>query len=228
MADSPGIFRSHRQEECNPPTAFYPNHNLPNGVEPRAVAAEWIVRFSRFIQTEEVSPPTDTFFDESYWRDHLCFSWCFHTSHGPDEITSFLRGCQKACGLCRLSIDEDSTDKRPKIVQVDFDEKVHGVQLYIKFETDKGAGKGLARLLYDAGSGKWKAFTLYTALIELRGHAETIKTKRLKGHSYRPPRAPIEFGTWQEMRKAQENFLENLQPTVLIIGEAALRSLGSS
>lgn len=97
--------------------------------------------------------------------------------------------------------------------------------MFLEIETDVGTGKGLVRLLHEVESQKWKAFTLYTALYELRGHAETVRHRRHSGFIYRFPGAPTEFHNWREMRIAQENFKASLEPTVLIIGEAIQQHL---
>lgn len=88
-----------------------------------------------------------------------------------------------------------------------------------------GTGKGLVRLLHETESQNWKAFTLYTALYELRGHAETVRHRRQPGFLYRLPGAPTEFHNWREMRIAQGNFHASLEPAVLIVGEAISQHL---
>lgn len=85
--------------------------------------------------------PRISFLMESYWRDHLCLSWDFHTWHGPDEISFFLRHQQKGCRLRQASIDGSGSDKKPKLVPIDHDGSVHGLQVFIEIETNVGTGK---------------------------------------------------------------------------------------
>lgn len=101
------------QKESHPPAATYPQLSLPSDVKNDTVAAEWIVSFKKFLQNRDICPPKDIFFGESYWRDHLCLSWDFHTFHGPDEISSFLRHQQKVCLIRQVSIDVSDPDKKP-------------------------------------------------------------------------------------------------------------------
>ncbi len=211
-----------------PSVATYPHVSLPYDPKTNTVAAEWIVSSRKFLQNDDVCQPRNIFFNESYWRDHLCLSWDFHTWHGPDEISFFLRHQQKGCRLWQASIDVSGSDKKPKLVSIDHNGSVHGIQVFIEIETDVGTGKGLVRLLHDMESQKWKEFTLYTALYELRGHAETVRHRRQPGFVYRLPGAPTEFGNWREMRIAQENFKASLEPIVLIIGEAFQQHLPCS
>ena len=95
--------------------------------------------------------------------------------HGPDKISFFLRHQQKGCRLRQAPIDGSGSDKKPKLVPIDHNGSVHDIQVFIEIETEVGTGKGVVRLLHEVESQKLKVFTLYTALYELRGHAETVR-----------------------------------------------------
>lgn len=60
-----------------------------------------------------------------------------------------------------------------------------------------------------------KAFTLFTSMMELKGHEETVFGRRPEGvaHGGLPGRK-----NWQERRLADENY-EDSEPTVLILGK---------
>ena len=90
---------------------------------------------------------------------------------------------------------------------------------FLTIETDVGRGRGLVRLLQDQEDGKWKAFTLFTTMHELKGHEETVRGRRPNGviHGGQPGRK-----NWQERRKATENFEGDIEPTVLILGKGKL------
>lgn len=219
MLSDPEVPICNGQRKSHPPAATYPQLSLPNDVKNDNVAAEWIISFRQFIENKDICPPKELFFGESYWRDHLCLSWDFHTFHGPDEINCFLRRQQKGCRIRQVSIDVSDPDKKPKLMPIDHNGNVHGIQVYLRLETDVGTGAGLVRLLHDVESQKWKAFTLYTALFELHGYEESVRHRRKPGFDYRLPGTPTKFRNWQEMRFAQENFQASLEPRVLIIGE---------
>ena len=114
--------------KSNPPAAYYPQHTLPKDIEPDAVAAEWTTSFREYLQTNDLRPSKDVFLDESYWRDHLCFSWLFHTWHGPHEISSFHRRHQKGFQARGVTVDDGDFNPKPKIVRVDYDGDVHGIE----------------------------------------------------------------------------------------------------
>ena len=96
----------------------------------------------------------------------------------------------------------------------DYNGNVNGVGSFLSVETDVGRGPGIVRLLQDK-DGKWKAFTLFTAMHELKGHEETIRGNRSQGiiHGGNPRRK-----NWQKRRIAIENVQGDLEPTVLIFG----------
>ena len=87
-------------------------------------------------------------------------------------------------------MDDSSDFRKPNAAPIDFDGKLNGITSFLNVETDVGRGKGIVRLLQDAEDGRWKAFTLFTAMHELKGHEETINGKRPHGvdHGGKPGR----------------------------------------
>ncbi len=74
------------------------------------------------------------------------------------------------------------------------------IEAIFKFETAEGRGSGVLRLTPDAGGGDTlKAWTLLTALDELKGFEETVGRARPDGAAYsRDFRGP----NWLDLRKA--------------------------
>jgi hypothetical protein len=72
---------------------------------------------------------------------------------------------------------------------------------------------GLAKLVQQGG--KWKAFTLFTLMRELKGHEESVASRTPQGvdHGGKPGRK-----NWLECRVADANY-ESSEPAVLILGE---------
>ena len=138
------------QRNSHPPTATFSQFSFPNDVKNDTVAREWILSFQQFLQTKDICPPKNIFFDESYWRDHWCLLWDFYTSHCPDEISRFMRHRQKGCRIQQVSMDLSDSAKEPKkLVPLDHNGNVHGMQVYITLETDVGTRNGIMRLLHD-------------------------------------------------------------------------------
>ncbi|KAL8816309.1 MAG: hypothetical protein Q9223_004658 [Gallowayella weberi] len=184
-------------------------------VDPQSVATSWLQLFNDMINGHEVKIE-DVFLEDSYWRDLLCSTWNFHTYHGLPKISSVLNGGDRKCRLKFLSIDSSSDIKKPSICPIDFHGNIQGLQAFLTVETDVGSGRGLVKLVQDRkAGGKWKAFTLFTTLQELKGHEESVHTRRPTGvvHGANPGRL-----NWQERRNVEANCEGSFEPTVLIIG----------
>jgi cation diffusion facilitator CzcD-associated flavoprotein CzcO len=78
-----------------------------------------------------------------------------------------------------------------------------------------GRGSGIVRLVPDAADGdRLKAWTLLTALDELKGFEEQLGTSRPRGHAYsRDFRGP----NWLDLRNASRDYA-NRDPAVLVVG----------
>ena len=90
------------------------------------------------------------------------------------------------------------------------------VQAFLKIETNNGWGEGLVRLVPDTNdNGKWKAFTMFTTLQELKRHEEAIHNRRPTGID-----GDLEDRSqnWKGRLATQQNFEGGREPTVLIIG----------
>ena len=197
-------------------TANYPDTASVAAVDANAIASEWVESFNQALSNQDPFTVKHLFLQGSCWRDQLGLSWDYHTLNGPDKIVAFLNSAPKGSRINSIKIDDTSATRKPTVSAVDFKGKVNGIASFITVETDVGRGRGIVRLLQDAQDGnKWKAFTLFTAMHELKGYEETIKENRPQGvdHGGHPGRK-----NWQERRMATENFEGDLEPTVLIIG----------
>jgi hypothetical protein len=103
---------------------------------------------------------------------------------------------------------------------MDSDGKVHTVQAFLTVETDIGRGSGIVRLVQDHGA--WKVFTLYTFLRELKEHEEQVGGRRPNGVAHGEH---LSRKNWLDRRKAEENFEDGEEPTVLILGKSYISSL---
>ena len=183
------------------------------------VATDWVASFNSLLQSE--SPQSNKLFlQESYWRDLLCLTWDFHTLHGPEKISSQIKSQKKGCWIKSVGIDKSSQVRKPRLAPVDFAGNVNGIQSFLTVDTDVGRGRGVVRLLPDPeDSRRWKAFTLFTSLEELKGYEEVNGERRPTGTDRKtePGRK-----NWKQRRTAEENFEGGLEPAVLIVGKYAL------
>ncbi|KAL8904202.1 MAG: hypothetical protein Q9171_007133 [Xanthocarpia ochracea] len=196
--------------------ASYPDTGAISSVDANAVATEWLESFNQALSGQDFSAVNHLFLQGSCWRDQLGLSWDYRSLYGPDTIVSFLKSAPNGSRVVSIKIDSSNATRKPSVAAVDFNGKVNGVASFLTVETDVGRGRGLVRLLQDTqDDNKWKAFTLFTAMHELKGHEETIGGNRPHGvdHGGQPGRK-----NWQERRIATENYEGDLEPTVLILG----------
>ena len=89
------------------------------------------------------------------------------------------------------------------------------IETIFKFETRLGRGDGILRLIPDAGdSNRLKAWTLLTALEELKGFEEQLDGMRPRGRAYsRDFRGP----NWLDLRHASASYADR-DPVALVVG----------
>ena len=194
--------------------AAYPEPRPPPKVDVRQVATEWVESLTQVLSSQDFAGINDLFLTGSCWRDQLGLSWDYHTFNGPEKIISFLKAGPHGSRIKSIKVDESNAFHAPHVSAADYNGNINGVGSFLRIETDVGRGPGIVRLLQDK-DGKWKAFTLFTAMHELKGHEETVNGNRPHGvqHGADPQRK-----NWQERRTATENFEGENEPTVLILG----------
>ena len=174
----------------------------------------WLSDFEQALTGGDVERASEMFAPECYWRDLVAFTWNIKTVEGRAGVADLLRHTLETTrpGGWRTTEPPDEAD---------------GVTTaWIEFETAVGRGNGLLRLT-EAG-----AFTLLTALYELKDHEEPRGTHRPMGAEHG---ANKRRKTWREVRQEEaESLGSTTQPYVLVIGGgqggialgARLRSLG--
>ena len=194
--------------------ATYPDTKLPSQLDVHKVASEWVSSLNKALTDQDYEAINQLFLPGSCWRDQLGLSWDYHTFRGPENIISFLKSSLNGSRIKSIEVDDGSSLHAPQVSAADYSGKVNGVASFLKIETDVGRGPGIVRLLQDH-NGVWKAFTLFTAMHELKGHGEMINNNRPHGvdHGGKPGRK-----NWQERRTAMENFEGDIEPIVLILG----------
>ena len=146
------------------------------------------------------------FHPDSYWRDVLALSWNIQTINGADAILKELQDARR-CARCRAALPIDPDRRAPRRVMR---AGTHAIEAIFKFETAQGRGSGIVRLIPDADdSNTLKAWTLLTALDELKGFEEQLGTSRPRGNSYsRDFRGP----NWLDLRKASPTMPTTIRP----------------
>jgi cation diffusion facilitator CzcD-associated flavoprotein CzcO len=176
-----------------------------------AVAVEnWLAQFESALAKPDDTLPKTLFHPDSYWRDVLALSWNLQTLNGAEAILRELKADAGRAAPSGFRIDPDRTAPR-RVTRAG----TNAIEAIFKFETAQGRGSGILRLIPDAGDdNRLKAWTLLTALDELKGFEEQQGTSRPRGQSYsRDFRGP----NWLDLRKAAAEYADR-DPDVLVVG----------
>jgi cation diffusion facilitator CzcD-associated flavoprotein CzcO len=172
--------------------------------------ANWLTEFERALTTADAASLRALFQTESYWRDVLALSWRIKTLNGSDAILDELPPDVQAAQPRGFAIAPHRAAPR-WVTRAG----IVSIEAIFKFETAQGWGFGIVRLIPDPGDGdRLKAWTLLTALDELKGFEEPIGARRPRGQAYsRDFRGP----NWLDQRHESIAYAER-DPTVLVIG----------
>src|SRR3954451_15859446 len=183
-------------------------------VSPSAAVDQWLASFDEALTAGDPAAAAQLFLEDSYWRDLVAFTWNIKTVEGRDGVEAMLGATLAGAKPRNWRVTEPP------------DEADGVVTAWLEFETEAGRGNGLVRLK------DGKAWTLLTALYELKGHEEPKGPGRSKGVEHHAEKGRE---TWLEARRREaEELGHETQPEVVIIGGgqggialgARLRQLG--
>ncbi len=163
----------------------------------RAIAA-WLDQFNAALETRDAVEVAELFTADCFWRDLVALTWNITTVEGRGGVRD----------LCEHTL---AGAKPGAFRAVEPAGEADGViDAWLAFETAVGRGRGHVRLK------DGRAWTLLTALHELKGHEEPAGPMRPKGaeHGVNAHRQ-----SWLERRRAEAQELGHTrQPEVLVIG----------
>jgi cation diffusion facilitator CzcD-associated flavoprotein CzcO len=173
-------------------------------------AENWLAQFESAIGEPDGALLKSLFHPDSHWRDVLALTWRFTTLDGRDTILAALQAHAGRARPTHFCIDPSRAAPR-EVTRAG----TRAIEAIFKFETAQGRGSGILRLIPDAADGnRLKAWTLLTALDELRGFEEQHGLLRPRGEAYsRDFRGP----NWLDLRKAAAAYADH-DPDVLVIG----------
>ena len=187
-------------------------------VTPAQRVDAWLADFEAALAVRDIDRVAGMFAVDSFWRDLVSFTWNLKTMEGREQITDML--------TTRLA-GTDPSGFRARETPTE-DEGV--TTAFIEFETAVGRGVGHLRLKDE--DGQPRAWTLLTALQELKGHEEPKGPSRVLGAVHGDDPDPR---SWAEKRAEEQAELgRSIQPYALVIGGgqggialgARLRQLG--
>jgi hypothetical protein len=181
------------------------------GTETIATIVEnWLAQFERALAEGDDVLLETLFHADSHWRDVLALTWHITTVSGTDAV---LRELKAHAGRARPT--GFRTDPRRTAPRHATRAGTETIEAIFTFETAEGRGSGVLRLVPDVDDGNaFKAWTLLTALDEIKGHEEQLGRSRPQGKAYsRDFRGP----NWLDLRKASAEYNER-DPAVLVVG----------
>lgn len=176
-----------------------------------SIAAQaWLDDFERTLNRPDPATLDPLFLSDGFWRDVLALSWNLQTVAGRDAITQELAARAPKATPTHFKIASNRAPPR-WVMRAG----TNCIEAIFSFETAIGRGSGIIRLLPDSADGdRLKAWTLLTALDELKGFEEQLGTLRPRGQAYsRDFRGP----NWLDLRNASRDYADR-DPAVLVIG----------
>src|SRR4030095_12849012 len=174
------------------------------------IADHWLAQFERALAEPGDVLLKTLFHPDSHWRDLLALTWHIRTINGLDAI---LRELKAHVGRAHpTGFKTDSHRTAPRYVTR---AGTNAIEAIFRCETVEGRGSGVLRLTPDANDGSTlRAWTLLTALDEIKGFEEQVGRSRPKGTSYSHDfRGP----NWLDLRKSAAGDVER-DPVVLVVG----------
>jgi len=165
---------------------------------PQQVVGAWLERFNAALDAQDADAAADLFATACFWRDLVALTWNLKTVEGPEGVRDMLTHTLATARPRDFHVTEEPTEADGL------------VEAWLEFETEGGRGQGHLRLR------DGRAWTLLTALRELKGHEEHRGSARPAGaeHGINPERR-----TWLERRiNEAEELGHTTQPEVVIVG----------
>ena len=135
-----------------------------------ATAQSWLEDFERACSASDSTTLARLFVADSYWRDALALSWNLKTIAGRDAIARDIGMLARPAAPIH-----SSSAPGPAAPRWVTRAGAGCVEAIFAFETAIGRGSGILRLVPDAAEDdKLKAWTLLTALEELKGFEEQL------------------------------------------------------
>ncbi len=172
-------------------------------------ARDWLAAFEAALATPG-GGLDHLFHAQSFWRDVLALSWNIQTLDGAQAILDALRRLTPGAAPTGFRIDPNRAPPR-WVTRAG----TSTIETIFKFETKLGRGDGILRLTPDAqDDNRFKAWTLLTALEELKGFEELLDKTRPRGQAYsRDFRGP----NWLDQRRDSSAYVDR-DPAVLVVG----------
>ena len=182
--------------------------NGASASEQRQIAETWLAKFNEALRQRDYARVSSMMHADGYWRDLLTFDWNFRNLHGVDNIRAWL-----AETFDLNAADNFRLESEPTIGAIGEHDKT--LEFFFTFNTDIAHGRGYARLVEIPNSpGEMKAFTILTAMTELKKYPQATARNRSRDDLRMTSR---ELENWRDRRIKARQFKDK-DPEVVIIG----------
>ncbi|MGY4099391.1 flavin-containing monooxygenase [Nocardia sp. R16R-3T] len=180
-----------------------------------AVVSGWLGTVQYALGSGATADVTALFTGNGWWRDLLSFTWDLRTFNGRDAIASGISEWPAARHLTGFRLPAGATPKTGRS-----DNGNPTIESIFEFDSPVAVGRGVVRLVRDDGA--WRAWTLLTAVRELKGHEESLTNWRSLHEAHytnaEPGRVP-----WAHGRTISAEFADTEPPIVIVgAGQAGL------
>jgi putative flavoprotein involved in K+ transport len=174
-----------------------------------ATAQRWLSDFAAAWTSPDSAAIAALFAEECFWRDILAFTWDLHTTAGAAAIAKRLAPTLSTAAPRNLQLARGRTPPRA-VTRAG----TNCLEVIFTFETAVGPCNGVVRLVTEGG--QTRAWTLMTALDEIRGHEDPANGKRWQDVDWKR-----NFGgeNWADRRRKAAAFARR-DPAVLVVGAA--------
>ena len=174
-----------------------------------AAAEAWLDAFGAAIASGEAARIAELFARDCHWRDILAFTWDLRTTSGAAAIADCMVPSLARMAPREVALAASRTKPR-RVTRAG----VETIEAIFAFETRVGPCNGVVRLVSEGGAPR--AWTLMTALDEIRGHEDPANGRRWQNVDWKR-----NFGgeNWLDRRKRAQAYADR-DPAVLVVGAA--------
>lgn len=174
-------------------------------------AESWLATFNQAIEDGSAPELEQLFETQAYWRNVLALGWDIQTVVGGQAISSAIAAAIQHSGLHNVRLDVEATPPRT-VTRAGS----QALEVFLLFDTHIGRGRGVVRLTdnNENPQPEPRAWTLLTALHEIKGMEESIGANRPTGPVHtRDFHGP----NWLD-RRQQTIAFHDRDPAVLVVG----------
>ena len=171
------------------------------------IANHWFARLEHALKTSDRALLESLFLPDGHWRDALALTWRIGTVSGAHQIAAALQEHARRARPSDFRTDPERTAPR-HVTRAG----TKCVEVIYRFETAPGRCSGVLRFFPDEEEPR--AWTLLTALDELKDHEENVGRRRPDGWGYSRDFAGP---NWLD-RRNEEIVFEDREPVVLVVG----------